>query len=289
MNSPLLLPPRTTSLNTFAPAVRRRPNRSSIQKTIFISVAVTLLTFFAGTQYTYLFPETVPNVNNLMSGDPRVSGASVYTNETSQNSGIADIVEKSLPSVVSIAATGRMSFGEDEFRLNDEEIGSGFILSEKGYILTNRHVVENDMFAYAVVIDGKNYPVKKVHLDSKTDLAILETDATTYPNLPLGSTDDLRLGEQVIAIGTPFGELPNTVTTGIVSGLGRNLSESFPPGYENIIQTDAAINPGNSGGPLLNTKGEVIGINTAIVRGGENLGFAIPAAAVKDFMKTLDI
>ncbi len=286
MNTPTLAQNHNQPIITYQEFGRRKHTPS--YRTVFLSLIITLLTFFAGTQYAYRFPEGIPDVRSIMALEPQTGGSPFYRDET-VGAGVADIVEQSLPSVVSIAATGRVSFGEGEVRLEEEEIGSGFILSKQGYILTNRHVVENDTLAYAVVVNGKKYPVKKVYLDSKTDLAILQTDATSYPNLPLGTADNLRLGEQVIAIGTPFGELPNTVTTGVVSGLGRDLSSSFPPGYENIIQTDAAINPGNSGGPLLNTRGEVIGINTAIVKGGENLGFAIPVSAVQEFMKSLHL
>jgi serine protease Do len=168
-------------------------------------------------------------------------------------------------------------FGPPQGRPHKQRsLGSGFVVDNHGFILTNNHVVENADEIMVKLSDGKELKAKVVGRDSKTDLALIEIDgAHGLTTVPLGNSDDLRVGDWVLAIGNPFG-LDNTVTAGIVSAIGRKIDQGP---YDNFIQTDAAINPGNSGGPLLNTRGEVVGINTAIFsRSGGNIGigFAIP-------------
>ncbi|KUJ95069.1 MAG: Protease Do [Desulfonauticus sp. 38_4375] len=161
-----------------------------------------------------------------------------------------------------------------------KSLGSGFIISPDGYIVTNNHVIEG-ADEITVTFQGKdgekNYPAKVVGTDPETDLALLKIDASNLPVLRFGNSDKLKVGQWVIAIGNPFG-LDHTVTAGIVSAKGRVIG-SGP--YDNFIQTDASINPGNSGGPLLNMDGEVIGINTAIIASGQGIGFAIPSNLAK--------
>ncbi|MBI4383746.1 MAG: trypsin-like peptidase domain-containing protein, partial [Nitrospinae bacterium] len=160
-------------------------------------------------------------------------------------------------------------------------MGSGFIISEDGYLMTNNHVVEGSDEVKVTLFDDKEYDAELVGMDSKTDIALLkikqeEGKKKALPFLKMGDSDSLEVGEWVVAIGNPFG-LNHTVTVGVVSAKGRSIG-SGP--YDEYIQTDASINPGNSGGPLLNIKGEVIGMNTAIIAGntGGNvgIGFAIP-------------
>jgi len=165
-----------------------------------------------------------------------------------------------------------------------EGAGSGFIVSKDGYILTNSHVVGDASRIVVKLHDGREFDAKRIGSDAKSEVAIIKIDADNLPTVRLGDSADLEVGEWVIAVGNPFG-LTETVTAGIVSALGR--SNIGIADYENFIQTDAAINPGNSGGPLLNIKGEVVGINTAIYSrsgGYMGVGFAIPinmAAAIK--------
>jgi serine protease Do len=164
-------------------------------------------------------------------------------------------------------------------------VGSGFIMSSDGYILTNNHVVEDADQIKVKLADGKEYNGKIVGRDPKTDLAVVKIDgAKDLHPLALGNSDDLKVGSWVVAVGSPFG-LEQTVTAGIVSAKGRVIG-SGP--YDNFIQTDASINPGNSGGPLINTKGEVVGINTAIVAEGKGIGFAIPVNMAKDIAPQLE-
>ena len=166
-------------------------------------------------------------------------------------------------------------------------VGSGFVISSDGYILTNNHVVHDANQIRIKLSDGKEYEAKVVGRDPKTDLALLKAEgASDLQPLPLGDSDSLRVGSWVVAIGSPFG-LEQTVTAGIVSAKGRVIG-SGP--YDNFIQTDASINPGNSGGPLLNTQGEVVGINTAIFSqsgGNVGIGFAIPVNMAKEIVPDL--
>jgi serine protease Do len=208
------------------------------------------------------------------------------------------------PAVVNIStkrnaegsATGRPGerSPEDFFRRFFEETprrpvrasGSGFVLSPDGYIVTNNHVVEDATDIQAKLADGRELPAKVVGRDPKTDLALLKVEATGLSVIPLGDSAMLQVGEPVMAIGNPFG-LEQTVTTGIVSATGRVIG-SGP--YDNFIQTDASINPGNSGGPLINGRGEVVGINTAIFSqsgGSVGIGFAVPSSLAKTVISQL--
>jgi serine protease Do len=163
-------------------------------------------------------------------------------------------------------------------------VGSGFIMSREGYILTNNHVVEDADQIKVKLANGKEYDGKVVGRDPKTDLALVKIDgASDLHALPMGNSDELKVGSWVVAVGSPFG-LEQTVTAGIISAKGRVIG-SGP--YDNFIQTDASINPGNSGGPLINTRGEVVGINTAIVAQGKGIGFAIPINMAKDIAPQL--
>lgn len=164
--------------------------------------------------------------------------------------------------------------------------GSGFVISADGLILTNKHVVVDEKAEYTVLTnDGKKYDAKVLARDSVQDLAILRISVGGLKPLKIGDSDPIKLGQTAIAIGNALGEFRNTVSVGVISGLFRKITASDGSGraenLEGLIQTDAAINPGNSGGPLLNLKGEVIGINTAIVSGAQSVGFAIPINKAK--------
>ncbi|MFH0806323.1 MAG: trypsin-like peptidase domain-containing protein [Candidatus Brennerbacteria bacterium] len=164
--------------------------------------------------------------------------------------------------------------------------GSGFIVSADGLIVTNKHVVADTKAAYTVFTnDGKKYDAKVIARDPLQDLAVLKIEKSGLTPARLGNSDSLKLGQTAIAIGNSLGEFQNTVSVGVISGLARNITASGE-GFgieviQGVIQTDAAINPGNSGGPLLNLKGEVVGINVAVASGAENIGFAIPVNRAK--------
>lgn len=160
--------------------------------------------------------------------------------------------------------------------------GSGFIISPDGYILTSNHVVADPEADYTVILEPeKKYPAKIISRDPISDIAILRIKAKNLPYLELGDSDKIQLGEEVLAVGNALGEFHDTVSSGIISGMSRAITAFSGLGVptaqlRGLIQTDAAINPGNSGGPLVNMEGKVIGINTAMVMGAQNIGFAIP-------------
>jgi len=169
-----------------------------------------------------------------------------------------------------------------------QNIGTGFIISQDGLIVTNKHVVSNTKATYKIIAkDDQTYDVKNIYRDPANDLAILKIEASGLKPVEMGDSDKLKVGQFVIAIGTALGEFKNTVTTGVISGLGRGITagsalEGSTERLDNVIQTDAAINPGNSGGPLLNSAGQVIGINVAMASGGQNISFAMPINIIKE-------
>jgi serine protease Do len=170
--------------------------------------------------------------------------------------------------------------------------GTGFIISNDGYILTNKHVVDLKNAAFTFVTnEGKEYDAKLIATDPFNDIAVIKIDATNLPSLELGDSDSLSIGQTVIAIGNTLSRFPNTVTKGIISGIGRTITAGDSQGssetLEQVIQTDAAINQGNSGGPLLTLDGKVVGINTAVSQEGQLLGFAIPISQVKPAIQSV--
>lgn len=198
---------------------------------------------------------------------------------------IVAVVKKTMPAVVNIST---VTLVEDFFFgvYPSSGVGSGFIIDPKGYILTNYHVVEGARKIDVTLSEGKKYSGRIVGYDRRSDLAVIKIEADNLPSLPLGDSDKLEPGQFAIAIGNPYG-LNRTVTLGIVSALNRTIIEPNGVRLENLIQTDAAINPGNSGGPLINIKGEVIGINTAIKSDAQGIGFAIPINKAKQIAERL--
>jgi S1-C subfamily serine protease len=185
------------------------------------------------------------------------------------------MVARVLPAVVSITTR---HIGRDQFNqpAATRGLGSGFIFDRQGLVLTNNHVVEGADEIKVGLIDDRRFRARLVGSDPMTDLAVLRIDGAGLPALTVAPWARLRVGETVVAIGSPLWiEGGPTVTAGVVSGLRRSMEQSGLPALHNLIQTDAAINPGNSGGPLLNLKGEVVGINTAIIPSAHGIGFAI--------------
>lgn len=213
---------------------------------------------------------------------------------------VADVAEKTSASVVTVAIKKQQVvqipsilspfFGgqtQEQGEIIQRDIGTGFVIDKNGLVVTNKHVVLDTTAEYKVISkDNKEFAVTKIYRDPVNDLAILKVEGAELPALALGESDTLRVGETVIAIGTALGEFRHTVTTGVISGIGRSITAGT--GFaqfeelENVIQTDAAINPGNSGGPLLNARGEVIAVNVAVSANAQNVGFALPINIVKD-------
>jgi serine protease Do len=214
------------------------------------------------------------------------------------------VIESNMPAVVNItvyeteevtninATTGEKTVEKKEFKRG---AGTGFIITPDGYIVTNKHVVstndpEETQFR-VILSSGKKYYAQLIDKDPINDLAVLKIYDKDLPSVRVGSSEDLRVGASVVAIGNALGEYQNTVTKGIVSGLGRSLTASDHKGgveyLSNTIQTDAEINLGNSGGPLLNLAGEVVGVNVAVDQSGTSLGFAIPIDDVKPVIDSI--
>jgi len=217
-------------------------------------------------------------------------GSAVTTGSaTVQNADLTEVIAQARRSVVTITADGLSTSGFSPFGQPTSGIGSGVILTANGYILTNRHVVEGSSSLSVELETGEVLPATLVEMADDRDLALVKVDATGLTAARIGDSGSIRVGQTAIAIGSPLGTYTETVTKGIVSGLGRTVTvqdeaTGRPTTLEGLIQTDAAINPGNSGGPLLDAGGAVIGINTAVASSAEGLGFAIPIAEAADLI-----
>ena len=265
------------------------------QNKLFISAVIVVATLSA--TLGVIIGLTYPNWANDLAFLPaflKPKGVSQeVTNEskkvvrTVEESAVIDAVEKSSPAVVSIVAA-KVSLDPSTGVVQDQQgIGTGFIIRSNGVILTASHVVEDRTINYKVVTrDDKTYDVKQIDLDPSIDFAVLKIAASGLPTIKLGDSQALKVGQKVVAIGNALGRFENTVTVGVVSGIGRGVDPSSSAGIlqgtlENVIQTDAALNPGNSGGPLLDLSGQAVGINFATTVGAENIGFVIPINSVK--------
>lgn len=221
-----------------------------------------------------------------LSGNLGMGGGGSKTYKVNEQSAVIDVAKKVSPSVVSITSEGSTLslFGSVQ---KTKSAGTGFIVDANGLIATNKHVVSDKNATYSVFTnDGKEYKAEVKALDPLNDIAFIKIDGKNLPVAELGNSDDLQVGQSVVAIGNALGQYQNTVTTGVVSGIGRAIEAGDSTGtsaesLENVIQTDAAINPGNSGGPLVNIAGQVIGINTAVDQQGQSIGFAIPVNMIK--------
>ena len=210
---------------------------------------------------------------------------------TADEADLANLVKKVSPTVVSIVTT--QVSGTGVFQSTSEGAGTGIIVSKDGYILTNRHVVDSSQTIQVINSDGERFDdVEFIGVDPLNDLAILKIDGNgDMPAAELGDSGTVRVGQKVIAIGNSLGQYKNTVTSGIISGLGRPVTAATDQlgttveSLSDLLQTDAAINPGNSGGPLINMAGQVIGINTAIVSDAQSVGFSIPINAAKGIIR----
>jgi len=292
--------------------------KRSASSLIGLALALAIFSGLAGGAFSgYYFYSKIKHEMGLNSGLGQTTviqqqGTSTSTTvfQDSRETKIINTVKENSPSVVSITVSKNMPvyqytdpfqyFFNDPFggspvvpQIQGYEMqpigeGSGFIVSEDGLILTNKHVVDQAGAQYTVVTsDKKEYTAKILATDPVQDIAILKVDGTGFRPVNLGNSSDLQIGQTVIAIGNALGEFPNTVSTGVVSGLARSITASSgsqsqtSEKLDNVIQTDAAINAGNSGGPLLNISGEVIGMNTAIAVQGQGIGFALPIDLAK--------
>jgi len=255
-------------------------------------VGFILLAGLAGYAGSWLQSTYFQNNSSLNVVSSRNDGNNVVT---ASEESIASVAKKVSPSVVSILSSStQLSYFNQP--VQQEAAGTGMIVTKDGYILTNKHVVDGANTVTVVLPDGKTYKnVKVVGTDPLNDIAFLKIDnVSNLPAVTLGDSKTVRIGQSVVAIGNALGQYQNTVTSGIISGTGRPVeagSEGNASGstesLTDLIQTDAAINSGNSGGPLLNLKGQVIGINTAIAADAQGIGFAIPIGAAKGMLTNL--
>jgi serine protease Do len=238
------------------------------------------------TYYSQFAPTPEPQTIVVQATDMAVEESLqvIDISNTQIENDVTRAVEDVGPAVVTVVGTitgqvdffGRVSSAQTS--------GSGVVISRDGYVLTNNHVVEGAQQLTVILNDGTEYPAEVINTDIFADLAVLSTNTDMPVAAPLGNSDNLKPGETVIAIGSPLGDFRNTVTVGVISATNRSLDTGNGYQMEGLIQTDAAINQGNSGGPLINIAGEVIGINTLVVRGSgnistvaEGLGFAVPS------------
>lgn len=269
---------------------------STFKRVLLIFICLVILGIVTGGALVFDRTKGIALLDRFM---PRKNGqSSVVQTVVNEESAVIDIVEKASPSVVtvSIQTPARRvmqfnpfggGFSQGTQGGTPQDIGSGFVVSADGLIVTNKHVVQDTTGKYKVITnDGKEYEVQSINRDPANDLAILKINATGLTPLEMGASDNLKVGQFVIAIGTALGQFRHTVTTGVISGLGRGITagdpyQGFAEKLDDVIQTDAAINPGNSGGPLLNSAGQVIGVNVAVAEGAQNIGFALPVNVLR--------
>jgi serine protease Do len=220
---------------------------------------------------------------------PAAAPAASTSEPQAQQGDLTDIVADARESVVTITAQGSSGNPFSPFDIPSTGVGSGIIVSTNGLILTNNHVVEGADTLTVTTADGQELEATVVTTDATHDMAVIQATGGELAAAALGDSSSLQVGQTVLAIGSPLGEFTETVTRGIVSALGREITVADESGFgqkqlSNLIQTDAAINPGNSGGPLINEDGEVIGMNTAVSRSAEGIGFAIPINEAKQLI-----
>ncbi len=275
----------------FGPYVARMPVMKSL-RTFFIvfTLAIACKPFAESKAVEADGPSAPPPVQTQI--PPTVSAA--------RRSPVAIVAHNVLPSVVNIQTEATITrravdplydpfgfFGGRDRSYTSQALGSGFVWSKDGIIVTNNHVVEGASRITVNFQDGSQMPAKLIGVDPDSDVAVLRVDTKNLQAAPIGTSSDLLIGETVVAVGNPFG-LSGTVTTGVVSALGRSVpSKEAGRTFTDFIQTDASINPGNSGGPLLNIEGKVIGINTAIYAQAQGIGFAIPVDRAKKVVEDL--
>lgn len=254
---------------------------------ILIMMGSSFLGAIGGSFITLKVVERNPSLafeDQTVSSQTAIAPATLSFSNSNIETTITSVVQEVEPAVVTVVGTisGRATF----FGVtSDQEVsGSGVIITEDGYILSNNHVVEGTKTLSVILNDGTEHPAELISRDVFADLAVLKIEGKVPGIAKIGNSDNLKPGETVIAIGSPLGTFRNSVTVGVISATGRTLDSGDGYAIEDLIQTDAAINSGNSGGPLLNLTGEVIGINTLVIRGSNNsstsaeaLGFAIPS------------
>ena len=275
-----------------------------MRKLLVLLIILIAFLFVWNVASSYL-PQYLPSSINL----PETGTVKVVTEENVTINDVKEIgpsvvtvIEEAVPSTGGVIQIGPFQiFGgpSQNQQPSSQSIGSGFIVSVDGLIVTNKHVVSDTGAKYQIsTSNNKTYNVQNIYRDPLNDIAILKINPSdnagnSLKPVKMGDSSNLQVGQFVVAIGTALGEFKNTVTTGVISGLGRGITagdiyQGYAEKLDNVIQTDAAINPGNSGGPLVSSSGQVIAINTAIAQGGQNIGFALPINSVKDSLNNFN-
>jgi len=253
---------------------------------LFMLIVITAIGgAFIGARYAVnnVISSKITPVTMINEGEELPAPHEIIVSSSNISTMVTEVVESVEPAVVTVIGSipGQRTF----FGFTDDQqvSGSGFIISSEGFIVTNNHVINDVKDVSVILSDGTEVPAEIISTDIFSDLAVLDIDTDVPAVAVMGDSDTLKPGETVIAIGSPLGDFRNSVTTGVISATGRMLDTGQGYEMENLLQTDAAINSGNSGGPLVNLAGEVVGVNTLVVRGSssgaaaEGLGFAIPS------------
>lgn len=285
--------------------------KNLIKKTILFTfvIIISCVSGLAGSfTYSTFFRNRSTNLNDILTSDIKVvneESAIIEVAKTASESVVSIVITKDLPKYENYyynpfendpffedyQIPGRRQNGTEEVQIG---AGTGFIVTNDGMIITNKHVVADTDASYTVILNNEEkYDAQVIARDTLLDIAFVKIEAKDLKPLKLGTSQNLKVGQSVIAIGNSLGEFSNTVSAGIISGLSRNIiagdaSGNNPEELHDVIQTDASINPGNSGGPLLDIEGNVIGVNVAVAQSAENIGFAIPVDVVNDLLKRLN-
>ncbi len=275
------LAPVVPAYGTGAPAPRRRGGGAGVGTV----VAASILSAVLASGGTVLVLDRTGAFDRTVIQTPTGTGTTTTNPQPvtiDESSAVIDVAARLSPAVVKITVEGQST---DPFgNVPSEGVGSGVIYEPNGWILTNRHVVSGATKLIVELRDGRRFDGRVYGIDTLTDLAIVKVDQTGLPTAPIGHSDGLKIGQLVVAIGSPLGTYSFSVTSGIVSGKGRDIQVNGGSRITNLIQTDAAINPGNSGGPLSDASGAVVGINTAVATDSSGIGFAIPIDIARPIM-----
>jgi len=282
VSGPVMPPAAFSAPAASAPATARRRGGAGVGTV----VAATLLSAVLASGGTVLILDQTGALDRPIAASTTGNGQQANSQQPvsiDESSAVIDAAAKVGPAVVKITVAGQST---DPFgNLPTEGIGSGLIYDASGWILTNRHVVSGADTLVVELKDGRRFDGRVYGIDTLTDLAIVKVDAAGLPTAPIGKSDGLKIGQLVVAIGSPLGTYSFSVTSGIVSGKGRDIQVDDGTRISNLIQTDAAINPGNSGGPLVDAAGSVVGVNTAVATDSSGIGFAIPIDIARPIME----
>jgi len=276
-------PPTIQGYSTPSPQPTKRSNSGRVFLVWGLIIGLLLGSVLGGILGNYIVmsnPGTFPWARTISVNYPVGTSGSGTTIVTTEEQAIENAVKIASPAVVQINIT---SVSQNPFGFSSgtqEGLGSGFIITSDGYVLTNNHVVENATKITVMLKDGREFRGQVVGTDTTSDVAVVKISGTNLPTVELGDSSTLTVGQKVIAIGNPYG-LSQTVTTGVISALERNVQASQTETLVGVVQTDAAINPGNSGGPLVDLSGRVVGMNTMIYQDAQGLGFSVSINTAK--------